>query len=224
MHAQIVLFDGFDPLDVIAPYEVLSAGGAAAGGALTVELVSAEGPREVTSGSPAPAPGGLVLRATAMLDPDTADLIIVPGAAGPISAPEDGREIDTIPILLARTMDTDLPALMRKALDSPTVTVATVCGGSLALAMAGLLDGRHAVTHHMGMDVLGTTGAIPVQARVVDDGDLVTAGGVTSGLDLGLYLIERELGPRIARSVEEIFEYERRGTVWHNTGLDAVAL
>jgi len=90
--------------------------------------------------------------------------------------------------------------------------------------MAGLLDGRHAVTHHLGMDVLGATGAIPVQARVVDDGDLVTAGGVTSGLDLGLYLLERELGPRIARSVEELFAYERRGTVWRNTGLDAVAL
>ena len=224
MHAQIVLFDGFDPLDVIAPYEVLSAGGAAAGGALTVELVSVEGPREVTSGSPAPATDGLVLRATAALDPDNADLIIVPGAAGPISAPEDGREIDTIPLLLARTMDTDLPALMRKALNSPTVIVATVCGGSLALAMAGLLDGRHAVTHHLGMDVLGATGAIPVQARVVDDGDLVSAGGVTSGLDLGLYLLEREFGPRIARSVEEIFEYERRGTVWRDTGLDAVAL
>ncbi len=108
---------------------------------------------------------------------------------------------------------------MRKALDNPRVTVATVCGGSLALAMAGLLEGRHAVTHHMGMDVLGATGAIAVHARVVDDGDLVTAGGVTSGLDLGLYLLERELGPRIARAVEELFEYERRGTIWHNKDL-----
>jgi len=219
IRAQIVLFDGFDPLDVIAPYDVLWAGGAAAGGALTVELVSVDGPREVTGGI-----GGLVLHATAMLDPDNADLIIVPGAAGPISAPEDEREVDTIPILLARTMETNLPALMRQALDNPKVTVATVCGGSLALAMAGLLDGRHAVTHHMGMDVLGATGAIPIQARVVDDGDLVTSGGVTSGLDLGLYLLEREFGPRIARSVEEIFAYERRGTVWRDTGLEAVAL
>ncbi len=99
IRAQIVLFDGFDPLDVIAPYNVLWAGGAAAGGALTVELVSVEGPREVTGGI-----GGLVLRATAAIDPDNADLIIVPGAAGPINAPEDGRAIDTIPILLARTM------------------------------------------------------------------------------------------------------------------------
>ena len=62
MHAQIVLFDGFDPLDVIAPYEVLYAGGTASGGAVSVELVSAEGPREVVSGT-----GGLPLRATAAL-------------------------------------------------------------------------------------------------------------------------------------------------------------
>src|SRR5438270_849803 len=143
MYAQIVLFDGFDPLDVIAPYEVLGAGGIVAGGVLTVELVSAEGPREVVSGS-----GGLILCATATLDPDNADLIIVPGAAGPISEPEEGSKIDTIPTLLARTVETDLPGLMRKALDNPKVTVATVCGGSLALAMAGLLEGRHAVTHH----------------------------------------------------------------------------
>lgn len=218
MHAQIVLFDGFDPLDVIAPYEVLWAGGVAAGGALTVELAAAEGPREVVGGS-----GGLVLRATATLDPDRADLIIVPGAAGPISQPEDGREIDTIPIVLARTLETALPVLMRQALENPTVTVAAVCGGALALAMAGLLEGRHAVTHHLGMDLLGATGAIPIHARVVDDGDLVTAGGVTSGLDLGLYLLERQLGPRIARAVEELFEYERRGTTWHARGLEAVA-
>ncbi len=219
MYAQIVLFDGFDPLDVVAPYEVLWAGGVAASGALTVELVSAEGPREVVGGS-----GGLVLHATGILDPDRADLIIVPGAAGPISQPEDGREIDTIPVLLARTMETDLPAMMKRALDNPRVTVATVCGGSLTLAMAGLLEGRHAVTHHMGMDLLSATGAIPIHARVVDDGDLITAGGVTSGLDLGLYLLERMLGPRIAHAVEEVFEYERRGTTWHNKGLEAVAM
>jgi len=216
--AQIVLFDGFDPLDVVAPYEVLHAGGVVSGGALSVELVSVHGPGEVVSGA-----GGLVLKATALLDPDAA-LIIVPGAAGPLRSPDEGVDVDTIPVLLARTRETELPVLMRKALDNPAVTVATVCGGSLALAMAGLLDGRHAVTHHEGMEVLAATGVIPVKARVVDDGDLVTSGGVTSGLDLALYLLERLLGPRIAHSVEELFEYERRGTVWRDAGLDAVAL
>jgi transcriptional regulator GlxA family with amidase domain len=164
------------------------------------------------------------LQATAILDPGRADLIIVPGAAGPVSEPEDGRKVDTIPVLLARTMETDLPALMRRALDNPKVTVATVCGGSLALAMAGLLEGRHVVTHHLGMEVLSATGAIPIHARVADDGNLITAAGVTSGLDLGLYLLEREFGPRIARAVEDLFEYERRGTTWQNKGLEAVAL
>jgi transcriptional regulator GlxA family with amidase domain len=72
--------------------------------------------------------------------------------------------------------------LMRKAMANPDVTVATVCGGALALAMAGLLEGRYGATHHLGMDVLEATGVNVVHARVVDDGDLVTAGGVTSGL------------------------------------------
>ncbi|WP_123027327.1 DJ-1/PfpI family protein [Mycolicibacterium stellerae] len=212
MHVQIVLFDGFDPLDVIAPFEVLVAGSDAVGGEFDVELVSAEGPRVVVSGS-----RGLSLRATAQLDPANPGYVIVPGASGPIEGdPDDG--VETIPVLLARFGETEAVPLMRQALNNPEVTVATVCGGSLALAMAGLLDGRHANTHHLGVDVLEATGAIPVRARVVDDGDLVTAGGVTSGLDLALHLLNRSFGPRIALAVEELFAYERRGTVWTNTG------
>lgn len=212
MYAQIVLFDGFDPLDVIAPFEVLVAGSDAAGGELDVELVSAEGPRVVVSGS-----RGLTLRATARLDPAKPGYVIVPGASGPIEGdPDDG--VETIPVLLARFGETEAVPLMRQALDNPEVTVATVCGGSLALAMAGLLGGRHANTHHLGVDVLEATGAIPVQARVVDDGDLVTAGGVTSGLDLALHLLNRSYGPRIALAVEKLFAYERRGTVWIDAG------
>ncbi len=103
-------------------------------------------------------------------------------------------------------------------MENPEVTVSAVCGGSLVLAMAGLLVGRHATTHHMGLDMLDATGVHAVSARVVDDGDLVTGAGVTSGLDLGLYLLEREVGPRIAHAVEELFAHERRGTVWRNTG------
>ena len=213
MHAQIVLFDGFDPLDVVGPFEVLVAGGLVSGGAVTVELVSAEGPRDVLSGS-----GGLVLRATATLDPEVADVVVVPGASGPLDDRDD-LGLDTVPILLARTVETGLPTLVARALADPCVLVSAVCGGSLALAMAGLLDGRAAVTHHLGMDVLAETGAIPVAARVVDDGDLITAGGVTSGLDLALYILERQLGPQIAHAVERLFDYERRGTVWRRDGV-----
>ncbi|WP_327308232.1 DJ-1/PfpI family protein [Streptomyces sp. NBC_01298] len=223
MHAQIVLFDGFDPLDVIAPYEVLHAGGAASGGAVSVELVSAEGPREVVSGT-----GGLVLRATGALDPGRAGLVLVPGASGRVGEPgevadlEAGegawREEEFIPVLIGRTLTTELPALLKAAMANPRMTVAAVCGGSLVLAMAGLLEGRHATTHHLGLDMLDATGAHAVRARVVDDGDLVTGAGVTSGLDLGLYLLEREVGPRIAQAVEELFAHERRGTVWRDRG------
>ncbi len=207
MHAQIVLFDGFDPLDVIAPFEVLVAGSEAVGGELAVELVSAEGPRPVVSGS-----RGLVLNATAQLDPSKPGYVIVPGASGPIDG--DPNEVATIPVLLARFGETDAMPLMRQAMANPDITVATVCGGSLALAMAGLIEGRNAVTHALGLDVLDATGVNVVRARVVDDGDLVTAGGVTSGLDLALHLLGRSYGPRVALAVEELFEYERRGTVW----------
>jgi transcriptional regulator GlxA family with amidase domain len=207
VHAQIVLFDGFDPLDVIAPFDVLVAGSDMVGGELAVELVSAEGPRQVVSGS-----RGLVLHATSQLDPAKPGYIIVPGASGPTEGDPD--EVDTIPVLLARFGETAAVPLMREALANPDVTVATVCGGSLALAMAGLLEGRNAVTHVLGLDVLEATGVNVVRARVVDDGDLVTAGGVTSGLDVALYLLERSYGPRVAIDVEKLFEYERRGTVW----------
>ncbi|MFF5306420.1 DJ-1/PfpI family protein [Streptomyces sp. NPDC013161] len=230
MHVQIVLFDGFDPLDVVAPYEVLYAGGAESDGAVTVELVSAEGPRDVVSGT-----GGLVLRSTGTLDPARSGLVLVPGASGRVGEPGEVPDIEAggepawqqdefIPVLLGRTLSTELPGLLKAAMDNPRITMAAVCGGSLVLAMAGLIEGRNATTHHLGLDMLEATGVNAVHARVVDDGDLVTGAGVTSGLDLGLYLLEREIGPRIAHAVEELFAHERRGTTWRAQGPTPAAL
>lgn len=216
MLAQIVLFDGFDPLDVIAPFEVLSAGADALGGGLDVRLVGIAAAGPVVSGT-----RGLRLEATDVLRPEVPGVVIVPGASGAVEGDPD--EVDTIPVLLARTGATALPDLIRRAFAAPDVLVAAVCGGSLALAMAGLLEGRTAVTHHLGNDVLEATGVHVVRARVVDDGDLVTSGGVTSGLDLALHLLERCAGPRIAHAVEDLFEYERRGTVWRPAGPEPVA-
>jgi transcriptional regulator GlxA family with amidase domain len=216
VHAQVVLYEGFDPLDVIGPFEVLHAGGAASGGALTVELVSADGPGRVASGTP-----GIALQANAALDPGRAGVVVVPGVVGPIAG--DPETVDTIPVLLARVGSTALPAVIAKAMGNPEVLVAAVCGGTLALAMAGLIEGRAAVTHVRGMDVLEATGVRAIDARIVDDGDFVSAGGVTSGLDLGLYLLERTVGPRVAREVELLFQYERRGVVWREAGLEPVA-
>jgi transcriptional regulator GlxA family with amidase domain len=213
--AQIILFDGFDPLDVIAPFEVLAAGSDAAGGVLDVRLVALDAPGPVVSGT-----RGLALTATHALDPEAPGVVILPGASGPTVGDPDA--VRTIPVILAGLGATALPDLMRRAFRAPDTIVATVCGGGLALGMMGLLEGRTAVTHHLGNDVLEATGTTVVRARVVDDGDLVSSGGVTSGLDLALHLLERELGPRIAHAVEVLFEHERRGTVWAARGLEAV--
>ena len=120
-----------------------------------------------------------------------------------------GRPLDAARSSSAGTVSGPSPSMAR-----PEAIVATVCGGSLILGIAGLLKGRHAVTHHMGLAVLAATGATVVSARVVDDGNVVSAGGVTSGLDLALHLLERTLGPRIAHATESLLAYERRGTVW----------
>ncbi|MCO5972399.1 DJ-1/PfpI family protein [Actinoallomurus soli] len=217
MLAQFVLFDGFDPLDIVAPFEVFSAAGLFTE-QVSAELVAADGPREVPSGIP-----HVSLPATAGLDPDRADLIVVPGASGRSGAQDQDEVTDedwpaTVPAVLGRTLTTGLPALLGKAMAAPGTTVATVCGGSLLLSMARLIQGRNAITHHQGLDALGASGVNVIRARVVDDGDLVTSGGVTSGLDLGLYLLEREVGPKIALAVEELLEHERRGVVWRDLG------
>lgn len=206
--AQCVLFDGFDPLDVVAPYEVLTAGNDAMGGGLELRMVSAEGARTVVSGTP-----GISLEATAALDPSLPGYVIVPGASGQVEGDPDAGE-ETIPVLLARFAQSPAGEQLRQCLADPAITTVAVCGGGLAMAMAGLLEGRTATTHVLGQDMLEATGVQVVRARVVDDGDLVTAGGVTSGLDVALYLLEREYGPHIAHEVEKLFEYERRGTVW----------
>jgi putative intracellular protease/amidase len=209
MYIQIVLFDGFDLLDAIAPYEVFTAAAMYSNEGITVELVTAEGERMVTSGV-----NQVKLQASSKLDLSRKGIILVPGASG--TALDDGP--DSIPVKLNQATKTELSALLKEAMKKPDILLSTVCGGSLILAMDGLLESRHAVTHHMGMGLLSATNAIPVNARIVDDGDLVTGGGVTSGLDVALYLVERELGPRIAHAVEQLFEYERRGTVWKAVG------
>src|SRR5215475_8971027 len=109
MLAQFVLFDGFDPLDVIAPFEVLSAASAFTG-QVSAELAHADGPREVRSGIPA-----IALTATACLDPNRADLIVVPGAAGRLPAEgenlSDEEQQTTVPAILGRALRSGLPGL-----------------------------------------------------------------------------------------------------------------
>jgi putative intracellular protease/amidase len=109
MHVQIALFDGFDPLDVIAPYEVFHTAGELTAGGTTVELVSVEGPRRVPSRLP---PIGL--DATAVPDPERADVIVVPGAAGTISL--DPQIAGIIGQILSRAARSSLPYAVEQAI------------------------------------------------------------------------------------------------------------
>ena len=99
--------------------------------------------------------------------------------------------------------------LLREA-RSTTRGIAGVCTGTMLLAHAGLVEGRRAVTHHLALGDLRATGALVVDDRVVDDGDLVTCGGVTSGIDLALWLVEREFTAALADGVALRMEYDRQ--------------
>ena len=196
MNVEIVVYDGFDELDAIAPYELLSNVRRVAAG-FTVGLVALEAPTRVTAahGLVVDVPGALSARP---------DLLIVPGGGWADRAPTGAR---------AEAERGALPAAIADRHAAGTV-IASVCTGAMLLAAGGLLAERPATTHHVALDDLRAAGARVIDARVVDDGDLITAGGVTSGLDLALWVVERFLGPRAALTQEVELEYERRGTVW----------
>ncbi|MGK2740346.1 DJ-1/PfpI family protein [Tepidicaulis sp. LMO-SS28] len=215
MHVQIILFDGFDLLDALAPFEVFEAAGLVSEARIEVELVSMDGARPVPS-----APGGLAVPAVGTPDLDKADLILIPGAAGPVQPDVEGSLL----AILAREAEGPIPELAKKAFARDDVTIVAVCGGALILGMGGAITGRNAVTHFMGMPTFAATGVRPVQARVVDDGNLISGGGVTSGLDVALHVVDRFIGPKVAHGVEYLFEYERRGIVWRADGPDVVGL
>jgi transcriptional regulator GlxA family with amidase domain len=123
------------------------------------------------------------------------------------------RDLPTDPAML----DT-LAGWLRERHSAGSV-VGSVCSGAYLLAYAGLLDGRTATTHwRHAADYAARFPAVRFEAEsvLVDDGDIITAGGVTSGLDLALWLVERFAGAAIALQLERQMEYERRGTVWRS--------
>jgi transcriptional regulator GlxA family with amidase domain len=205
MKVQIIVFDGFDELDAIAPCEVLQRA-EACGADIQVQLASLNGAAEVT------AKHGLRMRPDARLQDGSSgekpDLVIVAGGSWLSGAAQGVR---------AEITRGDIPKILRQLHESGTV-LASVCTGAMLIAATGLLAGRPATTHHHAIEDLRGMGANIVQARVVDDGDIVTAGGITSGLDLALWLVERFVGSQLALQVEADMEYERRGTVWQRHG------
>lgn len=100
------------------------------------------------------------------------------------------------------------PALLARAAGDGAIT-ASVCTGAMLLAHAGVIGSRRASTHHSARAELAGLGATVVEDRVVDQGSLITAGGVTSGLDLGLWLVERFAGRALADEIAGRLEYAR---------------
>jgi transcriptional regulator GlxA family with amidase domain len=200
MRCEVLLFDGFDELDALAPWEVLSSF-ADVRDDVDAALVPLEGAAVVRA-----AHGTLVTPHHALSD--ELDLLLVPGGGWNDRA-EDGA--------WAQARLGAIPRAIRERHERGAL-VASVCTGAMLLAAAGLVEGRHVITHHGAIADLEAAGAHVVRARVVDDGDIVTAGGVTSGLDLALHLAERLFGSDAALAAERELEYERRGTVWRASG------
>lgn len=199
MDIDILLFDGFDELDAIGPYEVFQ-NASRAGASLKVTLTTLH-PTELVRAS-----HGLRVEPDKQFSVASSDLVLVPGggwndrgAAGAWAEAERG----------------DLPAAVARSHEAGSI-VASVCTGGMLLARAGLTEGRPATTHAGALSDLETSGAELVDARVVDDGTILTAGGVTAGLDLAFHLVEREFGIEVATSVSTTMEYERRGPVYRS--------
>lgn len=196
MELAILLFDGVEELDFVGPFEVLATA-ADFEPDLSVSLRTIDDIERVTASH------GLRVEPDGTLDEAEPDLVVVPGGGWNDRADAGARaeaERGALPDALAR-------------LHERGATVAGVCTGGMLVASAGLTDGRPAITHAGAIEDLRASGAEVIDARVVDDGDVVTAGGVTAGIDLALHLVEREFGAELARGIAEGIEYERHGRV-----------
>lgn len=198
MLIEILVYQGADELDALGPLEVLRNAGAG-GVQMETRLVTLDDQQEITGSH------GLRFRADGVLNStDRPDVLLVPGGGwanrtGPGAWAEAQR--GAVPQAIAR-------------LYKEGALLASVCTGTMLLAAAGLVQGRYATTHRSALDDLRHAGAQVIDARVVDDGDIITAGGVTSGIDLGLYLVERFASAEIARKIGNAMEHERHSPVW----------
>ena len=172
----ILLFDGVEVLDFAGPYEVFS-GTEGPDGRPFVTVITIGPTEEVT------AQGGLRIKPTHLLtECPRLDALIVPG--GP------GADLPT-PV----QSDHLLPFLRERAAVTPLT--ASVCTGAFLLGRAGLLDGVRVTTNHLALDALAamTRSARVEGGKLIDTGRLVTAAGVSSGIDLALHLMQRWFGP-----------------------------
>jgi transcriptional regulator GlxA family with amidase domain len=181
MNVAIPIFDGLTALDAVGPYEVLSR----LPGTRVTFVAAEPGPKRTETEM-------LALTADrALSDLRDPEVILVPGGSGTRPLLDDERML----------------SWLRRAHDSSEWTT-SVCTGALLLAAAGILEGLEATTHWLELGTLRSYGAIPVQRRVVEQGKVVTAAGVSAGIDMALTLAARIAGPEIAQAIQLGIEYD----------------
>jgi cyclohexyl-isocyanide hydratase len=177
-----LLFPDLTQLDLTGPYEVFASMPGA-----TVDLVW-------KTLQPVRAQHGLTILPTASFETcPPLDLICVPGGSGMNALLTDDEVLD----FLRRTA-------------SSAQYVTSVCTGALVLGAAGLLRGRRAATHWMSREFLPAFGAEPVAERVVIDGNVITGGGVTAGIDFALRIVAEIAGTEVAETIQLGIEYDPR--------------
>lgn len=180
MEIAILLYEGVTALDAIGPHEVFRLIPGA-----TVRFVATErGPKQ-TDGS------FLSLNADhALADAPTPDILVVPGATNPAALLNDPQALDWI-----------------RSAHEHTQWTTSVCTGALGLGAAGLLQGKSATTHWLALESLSNFGATATNERVVRDGKIVTAAGVSAGIDMALTLTGWACGKEIAQMIQLMIEY-----------------
>jgi putative intracellular protease/amidase len=181
MDVAIPIFDGITALDAVGPYEVLSR----LPGARVHFLAVATGPKRTSNEM-------LALSADGRLeDMPSPEVLVVPGGPG----------------TRALMHDEAMLAWLRRAHETSQWTT-SVCTGSLLLAAAGILEGLEATTHWLSLDVLREYGAVPASRRVVEQGKVITAAGVSAGIDMALMLAARIAGDEVAQAIQLAIEYD----------------
>lgn len=181
MQIAILLFEGVTALDAVGPYEVLSRLPGA-----EVRFVAAEpGPQRTDNGALA------LLAELGLAEVQRPEIFVVPGGFGSRAAMRDDAVLDWV----------------RQAHATSRWTT-SVCTGSLILGAAGILDGLKATTHWLWRDQLARLGAEVVPERVVEQGKVITAGGVSAGIDMALHLARREAGDEVAQAIQLGIEYD----------------
>ena len=184
----ILLFDEVEVLDFAGPFEVF---------AVTDELAQAERFRVLTVAAERRAiraRNGLSVNPDhALADCPPVDILIVPGGFG------------------TRTLLKDQPVLAWiKTVNRTAEIVASVCTGALVLGAAGLLDGLRVTTHHEAFDLLrehAPRATVVESGRFVDNGRILTAGGISAGIDMALHLVARLYDVPTAQQTARYMEY-----------------